>query len=631
MLYRVVGLVVKKRRSRGDGCSWISVQIVDACQVDECNDKVLQHSSSLLDDIAPLPVTSMVHIPDYTHCPPFDLDLVTIGSYVEGFGKMTVVAGGDVIADLARSGVGSYPLSMLTEEGAEKGRSQEGPALLLRALTSRRVSPFAAQLKMLLDHAVSLSSSDYSQCAPRLNRLLTPEPPTQCSHSGALLEHDSACEASEGAPLVEYLHDLMQTRKVKLHVHKMLNYAPVKAVKRVKRIRPEEKEFVEYFEARVEEVSAAVRQLSLRPGEGRVCGELRVECRDDESALQQRHITDCQYPPGILYNLPNCDASAPSAKGTLTRGEYLHCKKEPQVQWVLARLQALVSSTGSDAGSLEGLDVLDVGGGRGDLAVEIAKEIKMQSATSKVTIVDMNARSLTAGKEYAASVGVCDYINFIESDLGSFLDSKKQQKSEAQLPSSALREVVVALHACGDLTDMALQHAKESKAYFVVVPCCFNKFLAPQWWGGWSGMWRAYSAASGQSVPTHKTFSKPGLRERTVLSEASDRDACDDEGNDEGDDVWQERRRALGRIAESEPRAFAWRVMRGINILRMSDFVLHSGSCHPMTPLHQFPGDDHDSKPSLDPHRNLHWKVSIESFSIKYSGRNMALCGTPHC
>lgn len=35
-------------------------------------------------------------------------------------------------------------------------------------------------------------------------------------------------------------------------------------------------------------------------------------------------------------------------------------------------------------------------------------------------------------------------------------------------------DVVVALHACGHLSDIALNHAVHRQAGFVIVPCCFN-------------------------------------------------------------------------------------------------------------------------------------------------------------
>jgi len=35
-------------------------------------------------------------------------------------------------------------------------------------------------------------------------------------------------------------------------------------------------------------------------------------------------------------------------------------------------------------------------------------------------------------------------------------------------------DIVVALHACGHLSDVALNHAVHRQAGFVIVPCCFN-------------------------------------------------------------------------------------------------------------------------------------------------------------
>lgn len=645
MFARVVGSVSDKRKRRSDGSVLFTVRVAELLVVDENNDELPEVSSGgksfsavVLEELGRRhregDVVQLVLGARDTHCLDLDLQVATKGAYIEAYGVLVEEpeeGGGDGGGEVARTVSANNLLS---------GGAGVGPvALQLRALTSRRVSPFAAQVKALLKHAAALPAAEFAQCAPRLNSLLAPDPPTHSCFIGRDLSFDTFYEESCSS---DFLRDLIRTNRVKEHVHKMLNYSPVKAVKRVKRIRPEEKEFICYLEKRVDEVCSAVKRRENMKIDNtnklrRIGNALTVECSDDGTIDTNDNNFTRSGPTSIvpntsgsdspkLYNLPNSDASAPSAKGSLTRGEYMHGKKEPQVRWVLERLRALVDPGAcKSGGSLEGLHVLDIGGGRGDLAVAIAKEMKRQNTSSRVTVVDMNAQSLRGGEEYAASVGVSDRISFVESDLATYLEDVQKRKG---CDRSRLREVVVALHACGDLSDMALQHAKKSCECFVVVPCCFSKFLQPKWWGGWGGMWRHFSTASGERVPTHKIFSKPGLHAEVgkCESQVGNAKSCDDEGNDV---LWQERRRAMGRIAESEPRAYAWRTMKCINILRMCDFILDGSDLNLSDRKREisYGSESHGEICEVDKHCHQ-WEVSVESFSIKYSGRNMALCGT---
>lgn len=65
----------------------------------------------------------------------------------------------------------------------------------------------------------------------------------------------------------------------------------------------------------------------------------------------------------VPINIPADSHNEPSSRGPQTRGEYAHGKKAPQIRWILDRLRKFPAFK----------HVLDVGGGRGDLALLIAQ------------------------------------------------------------------------------------------------------------------------------------------------------------------------------------------------------------------------------------------------------------------
>ena len=68
--------------------------------------------------------------------------------------------------------------------------------------------------------------------------------------------------------------------------------------------------------------------------------------------------------PGEGEQLAGGGGSLPSARGPLSRAEYLHGKKRPQIGWVLQRLARWDPPP---------RHILDLGGGRGDLALALAQ------------------------------------------------------------------------------------------------------------------------------------------------------------------------------------------------------------------------------------------------------------------
>lgn len=143
-----------------------------------------------------------------------------------------------------------------------------------------------------------------------------------------------------------------------------------------------------------------------------------------------------------------------SARGPRSRGEYLHGKKGPQIVWFLNRLRR-VSGTFSH--------ILDVGGGRGDLGRSIAAAFP----EVWVTVLDSNAVSLNDGAAHARELGLTN-IEFI---CGSVVDAS------TLLAHAPLVDFVVALHACGGLSDAALSFAAERAVPFLICPCCYSKHI----------------------------------------------------------------------------------------------------------------------------------------------------------
>ena len=171
--------------------------------------------------------------------------------------------------------------------------------------------------------------------------------------------------------------------------------------------------------------------------------------------------------PSDFLDLP--DAS--SARGPLSRSEYFHGKKWPQICWFLGRLQSFRRKEEDSIPFFR--HILDVGGGRGDLAVHIASTFGV-----KVTVVDTCESSLQAGKLAASKHKL--HINFVNVDFSIAAD---------KLPLDI--DFVVALHACGGLSDAALDFASQRQIPFMICPCCHlkNQDLEPS--AGWSSLCEA--------------------------------------------------------------------------------------------------------------------------------------------
>ena len=230
------------------------------------------------------------------------------------------------------------------------------------------------------------------------------------------------------------------------------------------------------------------------------------------------------------HNLPNAEDTE--------RLRYANEKKAPQIRWMVRRVKEVVAAQGwtvrgIDAPTLRPraaaapvdthsgvnmgmaaaqpapapplehptptrtapLRILDVGGGRGDLALVLAKALPAVLAKGvecRVTVIDVNAKSLAAGTARASANGLAaPRIVFEKRDVtelaasltaAACLDASgtagASSSSGAIGASGDARsdafDVVVGLHACGGLSDAILALAQtQRRCGFVVCTCCF--------------------------------------------------------------------------------------------------------------------------------------------------------------
>ena len=179
-----------------------------------------------------------------------------------------------------------------------------------------------------------------------------------------------------------------------------------------------------------------------------------------------------------------------SSRGNRTRAEYLTTKKHPQIQWMTDRVRRLLTNNNRDTVAPVP-HILDVGGGRGDLAAALA----LTMPNCWVTVVDRNRSSLEAGRAYAKQLGLSKRMYFVHADFRAFTKDPDSFYDDAVNSSPGCERrsppppinLVAALHACGDLSDLALSFAQQLSCSFVVCPCCYSKRyivdgFQPVWW-----------------------------------------------------------------------------------------------------------------------------------------------------
>jgi Methyltransferase domain len=327
--------------------------------------------------------------------------------------------------------------------------------------------------------------------------------------------------------------------------------------------------------------------------------------------------------PGELGSSATSCSTILSRRGTSTRQEYLFQKKHPQIEWMIRRLRELRTSGDPFC------HVLDVGGGRGDLAVAIAIAFE----DIHVTVVDKNCASLQAAKAYSEACQCITRMTFICEDFHEFFkrhlasretrDAALDNGSTSPLP---VIDCVVALHTCGDLSDCALEFASKRKLPFLVCPCCYSK----RYLDAFQPSWYRYCTAVDQ-MPLSQLRKIGADLAGLPFKELSL--PKDESRSDEGDasGISTNAEKTLCRLAEVEDRSdVARRARRVINLLRLqcvyqanceNGCTVQRGSGHPL--LGQ-------AKDCCDDVSRCSFQVSLEEYDEAFSRRNMCLVGRFH-
>lgn len=129
--------------------------------------------------------------------------------------------------------------------------------------------------------------------------------------------------------------------------------------------------------------------------------------------------------------------------------------KKPQLMFMIQQIATVLRSH-PEYGQRK-LKVVDIGGGKGLLSNLLAETFGAESV--EVQVVDISRSATNNGMMRAKRRGLQN-IQF------NALDATKLDVTGV--------DVVVALHACGGLSDVALGHAVCQGAGFVITPCCFR-------------------------------------------------------------------------------------------------------------------------------------------------------------
>jgi len=155
---------------------------------------------------------------------------------------------------------------------------------------------------------------------------------------------------------------------------------------------------------------------------------------------------------------------------TSTEGSRWRGKKRPQLEFMARQVKEVVESHPDF--NARPLNILDVGGGRGHLSNYLASVLGNDVAN--VHVIDIDSQTIKNGVTDAKRKGL-DNVVFGVGDASSSLNVAGLLITEGD----GDYDIIVALHACGALSDVALGHAAANNAGFVITPCCFrsNSFL----------------------------------------------------------------------------------------------------------------------------------------------------------
>lgn len=146
-----------------------------------------------------------------------------------------------------------------------------------------------------------------------------------------------------------------------------------------------------------------------------------------------------------------------------TEGSRWSSKKKPQLEFMANEVKELVESHVHYG--TRPINILDVGGGRGYLSNYLSCVLGSEKA--RVHVIDIDSRAVSNGIDDAKR----KHIENVYYGVG---DASNSTHVSALLPNGSCPDIIIALHACGALSDVALGYAVSNKASFVITPCCFR-------------------------------------------------------------------------------------------------------------------------------------------------------------
>ena len=151
-----------------------------------------------------------------------------------------------------------------------------------------------------------------------------------------------------------------------------------------------------------------------------------------------------------------------------TQGSRWKRQKEPQLEWMAQQVQQVLERSHPEHFTTKGvseqdpIQILDVGGGKGFLANYLSSRLLEVGCPVKILVLDVAEGAIHNGRLRTERRNLSHVVEYVVADA-----------STVDLSDTGGIDLVVALHACGALTDVALGHAVAHKASFVICPCCF--------------------------------------------------------------------------------------------------------------------------------------------------------------
>ena len=141
---------------------------------------------------------------------------------------------------------------------------------------------------------------------------------------------------------------------------------------------------------------------------------------------------------------------------TSPEGSRFQRAKKPQLKFMIDQIETVLKSH-PDYGKRK-LKIVDIGGGKGLLSTFLAETFG--NDTVDVQVIEISKSATNNGMMRARRSGI-ENVMFDNRDATT-------------IDFTSGVDVVVALHACGVLSDVALGHAVCQGAGFVICPCCFK-------------------------------------------------------------------------------------------------------------------------------------------------------------